>query len=147
MRFVKSFYRVDVTVKTPQFDFGGYVEPFDFYSLSACQDHISASGLDINWPEGQGLPITTGECSPQCFCEIYRRHILRDITRFKLIRASRLAWYGFERMRRSVAAAGLTDRGFHLFPRHHELYYVPRGYYFSTLLYFAKSFRVLYTVT
>lgn len=141
MRFAKSFYRVDVVVKTPVTEYGGYQEPYEFMSAGSCMEHITASGLDMVWPEGQGIPITQGFCTPQCFCEIYRRQALRRLKRGDILGFNAVCWYGFERMRRSVAESRLIEAGKHIPSRKEDPDYIPRGYFFAAIIEFIRSFR------
>ena len=113
------------------------VEPIRFLSEVDCREHLAASGLDVVWPDNAGVASATGYCAPDCFCEVYREHIVRRIKRFDLLGAFVLALHGFERMRRGVAEHALMGSSSPVEGRHD----VPDGYRFAALKAFIESFR------
>lgn len=133
----KSFYRIAAFVAVNDYqgkDSRPVSFPNEFMSSGGCQDFISRNNLDAEWP-GTHIPATTGVCVPDCFCAIYRRQIVRHLKTFNIYRAVTLIWFGYERMRRSVAEADLVDTEQPITSK----YDIPSGHHYSALKEFTRS--------
>lgn len=135
----KHYYRVAAYISMMDFN-GRNSVPVridkEFFSELDCHEFVSRNNLNAEWP-GYEIPATTGVCVPECFCQIYRRQIRRYARKGQFYRVITLLWFGFERMRRSVAEQDFSNTEKPIMSKHD----VPSGYHWAALKGFIKSWR------